>query len=171
MAAAIYAGLWTATLHYRNEARSLQSQRLPLEAQMSNYQEYVKMEEHLAALDKLVKQAVGNNPDWTLLILQMNRNIPANLWLTEVTITSNKEGSNPPAPATKSQGEVTIRGWTFDYSSLAGWLEELRQVPTLTDIKCQYASTESLNSKTIVKFEIKSDIQPPKATGGGQKTQ
>ncbi len=191
----VYTGAGLATLHARSRVASLQDRRALLEKEIAGFREYVAMEDRISVLDKLIKQAVGGSPDWASLLADINRNMPPGVWLTDFSGSSGarskkaeagKVGQEPaartaspqagsgqgPKPA-GAQGELVIRGWTFDQPSLALWLEELRGVSGLSEVRLQFASRETVEGRSMIKFEIKAGVQAqpspkPAPERGGQ---
>lgn len=177
----IYTGAGLATLHARSRTAAVQVQRAQLEKEIAGFREYVAMEDRIIALEKLVKQAVVGSPDWAYLLADVNRNLPPGVWLTDLSGSSGirskkgaagKGGQEAAAPAAASQagpgqgpktagpqGELVIRGWTFDQPSLSLWLEELRGVSGLSEVRLQFANREAVEGRTLIKFEIKAGIQ------------
>ncbi|MEW6424250.1 MAG: hypothetical protein AB1523_05805 [Bacillota bacterium] len=81
-------------------------------------------------------------------------------------------GKNPPpAQAAPAAGEVVLRGWALDQAAVSRWLEEIRSLPGLGDVRCQFAGEENLQGKSLIKFEIKAAVfsgapSPPAAEKG-----
>jgi len=55
-------------------------------------------------------------------------------------------------------GELTIRGYAFEYAAVTQWLEQIRQIPELTNVNCQFSSKEELNREPVIHFEIKAQV-------------
>jgi len=73
------------------------------------------------------------------------------------------------APAT---GEIVLRGWALDQAAVSRWLEEIRGLPGLGDVRCQFAGEENSQGKPLIKFEIKAEVSSgafsPPAAGKGK---
>ncbi len=178
------------TLQTQGEVAQMQKEHLALENQVKDYEPYVKLQTRVASAEKVVRSAMGTPPDLQQVLAGIGLYIPPNVWLTDFSTAltkgskaasvptaaqgdteSDAKRKNEPTPPTPV-GEVVLRGWTFDHLSVAGWLEEIRQVPGLTDIRCQYSTEEELEGQAMVRFEIKAsilpgaDYQPPKGKAG-----
>ena len=156
----------------------LRAQRVEVEKEMAAYGEYVKMQAQLTGAGTLLQQAMGAPPDWVKLLTGATRQIPPDAWLTEITAAAGAKGAaktKPPASqeassgqtsqktdtgAQSEAGEITLRGLALDHGAVARWIEETRQLPGLTDVRCQYSVEESSQEKTLFKFEVKAGVLP-----------
>ncbi|MEW6276900.1 MAG: PilN domain-containing protein [Bacillota bacterium] len=167
---AVYAALIALTFQAQLQVRALQAQRAAVQKEIAAYQEYAAMQARITSADNLLQQAVGTPPDWVQLMTGVSRFIPPDVWLTDFTaaVGAKEAGTTKPAPARQATapqsrpeaGEVTLRGWAFDHQAVARWLEEIRRVPGLTDVRCQFATEDTLQQKAMVKFEIKAAVLP-----------
>ncbi|MDI6709559.1 MAG: hypothetical protein QME76_02535 [Bacillota bacterium] len=178
----VYVGLVVTTLLARTEAAGLRAEREALERKAAAYQRYADMQQRIARTETLAEQAVGSPPDWAWILAGLGVNIPPNVWLTDFVATCETPATPPavpgptPAPAAAPAlvtREVVIRGWTFDHPSVARWIEDIHDVPGLTDIRCQFSSEEDFHGKGMVRFEIKATVLPGPAfrlqTGRGDE--
>jgi len=70
-----------------------------------------------------------------------------------------KNGTKQPQAAPpEPDGELTIRGYAFEYAAVTQWLEKIRQIPELTNVNCQFSSKEELNGEPVINFEIKATV-------------
>ncbi len=66
-----------------------------------------------------------------------------------------KNGTEQSQAAPEPGGELTIRGYAFEYAAVTQWLEQICQIPELTNVNCQFSSKEELNGESVIHFEIK----------------
>lgn len=181
-----YGTLLVLTQQARWEANQLASQRQVLESHMPALEQYATLQAQVQKTATVIKQAVGVPPDWAGILTDTGRYIPQDVWITDFSAAykpgSNTRKENAPAdqaapaegsgqaapgsrqnnapakPAPVVTGEITIRGYAIDRVSVARWLEEMRKVPGLNGITCQFVSEESLDGEPAARFEIKADI-------------
>jgi type IV pilus assembly protein PilN len=176
-----YAALLLATFRTEAAARALQLRRVAVEKEMEQYREYVALQARLDRAASLLQQAVGRTPDWAQLLVDVNRDLPPVVWLTDLSASFKPgqqapkplpPGEEPPAggatPALQTEatgapggaGELTLRGLAADHAAVAGWLEAIRRVPGLADVRCQFSTGETVEGRQVVRFEIKAAVQP-----------
>jgi Tfp pilus assembly protein PilN len=165
-----YSSLLMAVWHTQSQTDSLKNRRLAVERQMSDYQEYVDMVEQIENIGRLLGPITSSSLDWAGLLVNVNHSIPGDVWLTDVTagFTSNAKGDNASAPGTGGRNQLILRGCSYNYHSLAGWLKDIRHVPELSDVRCQFASEETPEGQPVLSFEIQADISPA-GPGGTEK--
>lgn len=165
----INAALTVGAVQVRAEARALQERRAELGKEVSAYKPYADMQASLTKADKIARQAMGTPPDYKVIMAGIGLYIPEGVWLTDFTAsykTDEKGKSQVKAgqtdsttvPAQPAAGELMVRGWTSSHPKVARWLEDIRSVPGLTDVSCQFSSEEELNGLPMIKFEIKATV-------------
>ncbi|MGC7847693.1 PilN domain-containing protein [Desulforudis sp. 1088] len=184
---AFYAALIAATVQARGEAARLQEERRKVQQEAAAYQQYADMRDRMTRTEGLVREAVGSPPDWTRIMADIGRQIPGSVWLTDWKVEKKDKnaqvqatqgqsgqgqsaGGNKTAAQSAAVSEVVIRGWTFEHTAVAAWLDALRDVPGLTDVRCRFTSTENLHGDAMVQFEIKAAVlsgQPFQPVQGG----
>nr|WP_243237227.1 PilN domain-containing protein [Heliobacterium chlorum] len=114
-------------------------------------------------------------------------NIPEDVWLTDLTATfkpsspvnnSGDKGQNngniinnavngvmnatngTNSSNESSENQMIIHGVAFSYYAVADWLEAIRQVKGLSDVRSQYAADENAQQPSQVRFEIRATIIP-----------
>lgn len=164
----IYSTLVFATMQGRAEVRALQAQQAELKRETAGLQAYADLHAGVIRTENLLGQAMGTVVDWESVFFETGFHLPAGVWLTGVTAAYQAEnaggtgGNQPPAP---SSGDLTLRGWAHSHSLVAQWLDELRGLPGLTDIRCQFSSQEIFEGRPAVQFEIKVRILPAQHSG------
>lgn len=144
-----FGALFSATAITKSEVKKIQAQRAVLEQQAEAYKPYEDMKTRVAQAEALMVQAVGTPPNWAGVLADVGIYIPPTVWLTNFNADYKADG----------KGEVVIRGQTYDHNSVAGWLEEIRSIPGLADVRCQFSSREGSAENQVIRFEIKANIQ------------
>lgn len=157
---AVYGFLFTSTTMTKAEATRLQQQRVVLEQQAEVNRPYEEMWAQVVRTENLIQQAVGSPPNWAGVMAGISMHIPPTVWLTEFTATSRPDGKT---------GGVTIKGQAYDHSSVAGWLEELRNVPGLDNVLCQVSTRVGSGNDPLISFEIEATLTGGQAAGKAGK--
>ncbi len=172
---AFYAALMAATVQMRGEAARLQEERRKVQQEAAAYQQYADMRDRMVKAEGLVRQAVGSPPDWAGIMADIGRQIPGSVWLTDWRVEKQDQNNREANPAGQSgqgentggdkpvaqsavAGEVVIRGWAFEQREVAAWLEALRSVRGLTDVRCRFTSAEDFRGDSMIQFEIKAQV-------------
>lgn len=170
---------FTAVSH--SQATDVREKRMVLESELQDYVPYVQMTDRLFKIDALLSKAVGTPPNWAQTLQDVSVYIPPNVWLTDLTASVSAlpkptddadKGQVKPAPSTATKGDVLIHGLAYSAIDVAEWLKGAQKVPSLNNVRCQYANNENFNNQTVVRFEIKADMvvspqtAPPSAKGG-----
>ncbi|HBX22296.1 MAG TPA: hypothetical protein DEF34_01475 [Desulfotomaculum sp.] len=164
----------------RSQLNDTKEQRLALEQQAQSLKPFEELKARVAEVEALLQKVQGRAPDYNLLMSDIGLHIPATVRLTALTATfkppaapkpdAKADAKAAPESAPVGSGEVIIRGETFDHNSVAGWLEELRGVPALSDIRCQFSASDGAQTVQLVRFEIKATLNAaPKAAAAGSK--
>ena len=153
----------------RNQLNDARNQRVALEQQAQSLKPFEELKARVAQVETLLQKVRGSAPDYSLLMSDIGLHIPATVRLTALTANYKPPAAPKPAakeddakassePAPVGSGEVVIRGETFDHNSVAGWLEELRRMPALSDIRCQFSTRDGSQTVQLVRFEIKAKL-------------
>lgn len=145
----VYLSLAFATMGVKAELQALQQQRAALEQQAATLQEYAQMQLRVEAAETLVRQAMGDLPDWAGLLADVGLGLPAGVWLTDFH-----------AAFRNGEGELTLRGWAGSHPDVAAWLEEMRSLGKLQDVHCQFVTAEITDERQAFQYEIKARVLP-----------
>jgi len=186
---AVYGLIFTSTTMTKAEVTRLQKQRVVLEQQVEVNRPYEEMRARVIQTENLIQQAMGSPPDWSGVMAGISMHIPPTVWLTEFTATSQQTGGvaikplipgvqtddktggaaiKPLIPEVQADGKtggVTIKGQAYDHSSVAGWLEELRNVPGLDHVLCQVSTRVGSGNDPLISFEIEATLTGGPAAG------
>ncbi|MDD4169471.1 MAG: hypothetical protein PHD36_04295 [Desulfotomaculaceae bacterium] len=165
----IYTSLLTMTLLVRSDTRVLRERQSELENITAGYKQYEALEASVAKNNKLLRQAMGDIPEWPNLITELNRCRPLNVWLTglnaayhsgTVERAAKSSGTQTAAKNAAEKNEIVIQGFANDYPAVANWFEDIQDITGLTDVQCRFIGEQALDSNSWVKFEIKAGILP-----------
>lgn len=182
----VFSSLLLTTFQTRAEVAGLQKERQVLEKQLPALEQYAKLQSRVVQSERILKQAVGTPPNWASVLNDIGQYIPVNDWLTDfsgtykhttahpvvkkqpenqITVTDPQVQSLPgikdqQAENTPLDGEVVIRGYTYDHQSMADWLQQIRKVSGLTGVSCLFSAEENMDGKNMIRFEIKAQILP-----------
>ncbi|TYO95061.1 PilN domain-containing protein [Desulfallas thermosapovorans] len=76
-----------------------------------------------------------------------------------------QDGAGTARPEPRPGGELTIRGYALDYGAVTQWLEQIRQMPELAGVNCQFSSREQLHGEPVIRFEITAQVVTVQNTG------
>ncbi|MBS4030499.1 MAG: PilN domain-containing protein [Clostridiales bacterium] len=141
------AGLLVATLQVNKRVMDLAAQRAVVEAEVATYAPYVELQASLNVRDGLVKKAMGKPMGWSEVLSDMGSFIPSNVWLTNFSLVSSGE-----------EGQLTMRGVTYDHPSTARWVATLHDIPGLTNIRSVFSAVETVDGNELVRFEIRAGV-------------
>lgn len=167
----IYGALVLTTWQVWAEVAGLQQERNELAGKITALQQYAQMYEQVKQTEGLIKEAVGNPPEWKSIMVNIGLNIPMNLWLTDLSFTNEKNEAwqstnvNNNMANNQAAGELTIRGYAYESNAVTQWQEKMRQIPALTNVNCQFSSKEELDGEPIINFEIKATVLTGQPTG------
>jgi hypothetical protein len=140
--------------------------------------------ERLAALQSVI----GNEITWDTMLLDVARVLPANVWLTSLTVisptpadvvvtplvapaaTTTTAGETPPVAPTPAAAPTpgpigfTIEGSTYTQADVASLLQRLQLLPTLTNVSLVSATQTPVGTKDTVTFNITATLQPKPVT-------
>jgi Tfp pilus assembly protein PilN len=142
-----FGGLFAVTLQVKGRAADLAAERAAVEAEVATYAPYVELQTSLNVRDGLVRNAMGNPLGWGEVLSDMGSFIPSNVWLTNFALISSE-----------GQGQLTMRGVTYDHPSTARWVATLHDIPGLTDIRSTFSAVETVHTIEMVRFEIRAVV-------------
>jgi Tfp pilus assembly protein PilN len=139
--------LFAMTLNVRSDVSAVLQQRSQVETLIEAYKPYQDLQEANNAKIALLVEAMGMQPGWRDILGVIGQEIPANVWLTNLSITSSDNGNL-----------INFRGITYDHPSTAGWLESLEGIAGIENILCQFSAEETVDDRELVRFEVSAVI-------------
>lgn len=143
-----FSGLFAATQQVKGKAADLTAERVAVEAEVAAYTPYVELQASLSVMDDMVKNAMGKPLGWVEVLSDMGSFIPSNVWLTNFSLISGQE----------ENGQLAMRGITYDHPSTARWMATLQDIPGLTNIQSIFSAVETVDDIELVRFEIKAVV-------------
>lgn len=177
---AVYGILMVVNWQAQNELRELRQHRAVLEQMLPAYQQFVNIQKQVETTDRLLKEALETPPDWLSILTGAGLHMPNGVWLTDLTVTykpGELQQTSPvapwyselppalrpqqeePEPELTAGSELTMRGAAVSHAEVARWLEDVRSIPELGGVFCQFAGTEG-TGQAAVRFEIKATVWP-----------
>lgn len=142
-------GLFIATLQIKGRAADLAAERAVVEAEVATYVPYVELQASLNARDALVRKAMGKPLGWSEVLSDIGSFIPSNVWLTNFSLIAAGQEEN---------GQLVMRGVTYDHPSTARWVATLHDIPGLTNIRSVFSAVETVDDNEVVRFEIRAGV-------------
>lgn len=146
----IYGALFLMTVSAKAEANKYIEQRQDLESKAMELKVYADQLDQVAKAEALAKVIMSNTPEWNEIIAQVGYNIPASVWLTDVSA-KVEQGAEP-------KGEIILKGLALDHPSVSMWLEQISLIPGLYDVMCQVSSEKDFSGHPTIYFEIKANL-------------
>lgn len=179
----VYSFIYLANNRVQDQLKLLEQENQNLQKQTIAFDSYVDLQERVSKTEVLLRQAVGTPPAYEQILEGIGLQIPANVWLTDFTANYKLPEKNADQPSEApnkveeqgageqnqlqavpnssiqqaANGEVIIRGSALNHQAVAMWLEQLRQVPGLTGIRCQF-SAQSEAEGNFISFEVKAKL-------------
>jgi Tfp pilus assembly protein PilN len=154
----------------QDELVLLQDKRAKLEAQMAALDEYKKLATQASTMAEVVRGAYAGRTSVAKLLSDFSRAIPANVWLTTMTIgagdpqSASGEGAATGGKLVSAVGSFSIQGNTYSFPDVALLLVRLRLVPSLSDVTLNNAGNPvgAVDStKEIRGFSLAADVVNP----------
>jgi Tfp pilus assembly protein PilN len=160
LSVAVVGGLWFQAHHdvdhQRSQVSAAQDTQRSVQAQVARLADVAAAYSAVENAQHLVAQALGGEVRWSQQLRDLSMTIPANVWLTNMTVTPNAAGSAPAATAgtaaTPSVATVSFQGVALDRNDVANWLEHL--VTMKGYVGATYSTTNEIaaNGRIVVNF-------------------
>ncbi len=129
----------------RENLKSLQYERSVVDNQAASLQEYEELYQLLSRTENLVNDAMGTVPLWSVLLSDISHTLPIGTQLSDLRIDYSDQS-----------GTVTMRGWVYDHSSLAGMLDQLFTIEQMDQILCRVSTESNYQGREVVQFLVDS---------------
>jgi type IV pilus assembly protein PilN len=139
-----------------------------LKAEEAKYVEVPAVFSELRAAEANRDQALGQEVRWSYYLNDLGLSIPANVWLTQVSITQNVDGAatttaaptasagtasgTAGATATPGIGQITFAGKALSHDDVATWLESLAKQKGYADPSFSNSAQETIGDRKVVAF-------------------
>lgn len=146
----VYAAMTAFMLMPGGELNAVRQERADIQSKITELKPYEDMINNAKAIEGLVSDAMGVNPEWGSLFTSIYNKMPDNVWLTDYTV--NFQGQT---------GEYDMKGSAKSHDAVAEWLKDLQNMDGISDVQCQFASkSDTSDGSSSVQFEIKAKILP-----------
>lgn len=157
-----YLGLSLAVLQPQQQLKATMLKRVELQGKIAGMKQYEEAVNKANLIEATISEAMGNNPDWGVLLKAVFNRMPRDVWVTGFSVQYQN-----------NTGILSITGKARYNKSVSSWLSQLEEAHGMKDVKCVFASKDETNGLLYVSYEITADIlqggtyQLP-ATGGQQ---
>lgn len=143
----INAFLLVSSLLLRSNLDALKDDREMTERQIGGLREYEDLYQDLNRAERIIAEAIGNEPLWGTLLGNIGQVLPVGTQLADVRMNYIEQG-----------GSLTMTGWTYTHDSLAGMLEQLKTMEELEDVQFRVSAESIVNDREVVQFQLESMI-------------
>jgi len=165
----LYCSVTVMALQIWSETAQLRQEQVPVINKINPLLQYASLQTDIAQKEALIKKATGNATDWPALLGSLGENIPDGLWLSGLTFTSEQiqvtsemasetDNTAEALDADLILGQLTIAGYTNEYSTIDNWLIQIRRVPGLKDVRYSFATQEEHKEIQIIHFEVYASV-------------
>ena len=113
----------------------------------------------VAAKEAMVKQAMGNEVDWSTYLSDLSLRVPDNVWLSNLQATQTDTGlaggpavAQPGALTPTGIGNITFSGVAFSHDDVATWLDVLAKEKGFADAYFSNSTKATIGKKAVVNF-------------------
>ncbi len=143
----INAYLLVNSLLLRNNLNALKGDREMTERQVGELREYEDLYQDLNRAERIIGEAIGNEPLWGTLLGNIGQVLPVGTQLADVRMNYIEQN-----------GFLTMTGWTYTHDSLAEMLEQLKTMEELEQVQFRVSAESMLNDREVVQFQLESMI-------------
>ncbi len=144
-----YISLLLITLNIHSQADTLEDQRHSIERQIAELEHIAEMQVMVDKTEVILHQALGEVPDWEILLREVSALIPDDVWLSDLNATF-ADGS----------GEMSMRGWGRHHYFVATWLRNTEELEGIENIRCQFSTETTVEDRKAFQFEIRGNLEP-----------
>ena len=124
--------------------------RKMLEGQLQALAVYEEPFERLTHLSDIKQEITAGQMDWSGTLVELGRHVPEGVWLTDFRGTVVAAGNDGPP-----KGEIVLRGEATDHLLVSQFLERLRNLTLLSNVKCHFSIA---GSSQLAQFEITASV-------------
>lgn len=145
---------------------SVQNEQKQIENEIkTRYQMWADLEGQIEAADSTLLTALGTNPDWYLVLTEIENTKPKNITLVSI------ESASQMVPGAVPSNNILVRGNAPDLPSLVAWFEVLKENDLLTNARFKYTAANDILFGSAYIFQIEMKLRPgkgytPKWEGG-----
>ncbi|MTI81187.1 MAG: PilN domain-containing protein [Firmicutes bacterium] len=148
----IYSSLFIATMKTKEQTTRLQEEMQLWKEKVAVYAPYTELQARANKMEELLEQCTGSSPDWVQLMYNIGQQIPPSVWITDLQASYHVGDSQD-----VTDNEITLRGVAYSHVYVSYWLENMREIPGIEDIRYKFSSQEN-DSGQEVYYEIKAKL-------------
>lgn len=148
---AVFAFVFLQNMGRLNRLEAIEAEKAAVDAEIAQFSVYSQLQSDVNNKVSLLKKAMGMPLPWLEILENLGTAIPSNVWITDFVLAQ---------PGEMEAGEMTIRGLTYDHPSTARWIQSLRDVEDVTDVRVMFSSEENVQNATLVRFELRARLLP-----------
>lgn len=161
-AAGVVVGLYVSAVSSVDEAQgeldAATATHQTLQAEAARYAEVPAVLAEVDTVEAQVGQALGQEIRWSYLFNDLGVRIPLNVWLTQVTVTQDVDGTlvadpaTAPAGALPGIGSVQFTGKALKHNDVAAWLDAIAEQRGYADPYFSTSAREQIGERDVVGF-------------------
>ncbi len=139
----------------RSDLSTLRTHRTELEASVAVNEVYARLEAEVERFGQVLTAAMGRPPHWPQLLAELAKEMPDNVWLTDMVASMPHAGGTGAAP-----GRLSLRGYSFNHPGVAAWVEVLQDSRHLGQVSISYSQAQPYHDRTMVTFDLQVALPP-----------
>lgn len=143
----VYIMLTFLNLIYMQELNSLKVEKSQIEDRINSLQKYETMFNSVKNYENLVKNAIGDTPDWETILGDLAGTLPDGIWFDDISLKHEKDVV-----------KCTIRGKATRQDIVAQWIDNIESLKYMKNISCKHINESEDKGRKYSQFEISADI-------------
>ena len=146
---------WSAAMLW-SETATLKQDYVELSGKIDQLRQYSVLQENIIRQEELIKQAVGADPDWSVILQNLVVNMPSDIWLAELILMDKTENVSEQSNDLSKQSidKIAIYGYAYEYNIITDWSSQISQIPGLSKVNCSSTTKIDLNGDSVISFKI-----------------
>lgn len=159
--ALLYVGAAHSVSSAETQVQAADQQQSALQAETARYQDVTQTYSRAAAAEAMLVGAMGQEVRYSRLLNDVSMTIPADVFLTNVTVAQAAPGAAGAAATTGTAlGTVTMSGVALDHDHVAEWLESLAGEKGYKDAYLTSATEAMFGGKKVVNWSTTVSLTP-----------
>jgi Tfp pilus assembly protein PilN len=150
----------------QNDLDQANSTNQSLTQQVASYSEVPQTKAKVAGAQAQLAAAMGQEVRWSYFLNDLGLRVPANVWLTKLTITQTVDGTTSAASSNGTTlfspelGTIEADGNALAHTDVAAWLDSLARERGLNQVYFSKSDLGSIGDTPVVSFSSKANITP-----------
>jgi Tfp pilus assembly protein PilN len=139
-----------------------------LQAEQSKYADVPKVYAQVEARQAQLSQAMGQEIRWSYFLNDLSLTVPAKVWLTDMTVTQDVDGTASAAAAVAPSGAsgfpvpgiatIEVKGHAYTHNDVAAWLAALGRQKSVTQPYFTGSTKELIGTDDAVTFTSQATV-------------